>query len=134
MSYQSENIDVPEADIHIYDGFYLLHSLINVPNTYGGISELILNIIMSNKKEVHIIFVKFNKPSIKNYKQRLRGEEKVNFDIKKENKRASEFLKLLRSSNFKENIVEFLITDWTSHRFVTVLMGKKLKLKKVFQL
>lgn len=111
LAYQSD-INVPDADIHIFDGFYLLHSLKNLPSSYGKVSEQIFKIVTFNRKETHIIFDKYhNTPSLKDYEHQLRGEEEINFDIKTENKRSAEFTKLLRSSNFKKKFVEFLIED-----------------------
>ncbi|CAG9762688.1 unnamed protein product [Ceutorhynchus assimilis] len=107
---QSEHIEVPEADIHIIDGFYLLHRLKNVPDTYGKISSLILNIISKNRKEAHIVFDLFRTPSIKDYEHDKRGEEEIYFDIKRENKRRVEF------------------KDWASDGHVLACVGKKIML------
>ncbi|XP_050505694.1 uncharacterized protein LOC126883969 [Diabrotica virgifera virgifera] len=127
-SYQEENGNPPKADIHIYDGFYLLHTLKNVPNTYGKISMYIFKLLVSDKKEVHIIFDKFNDPSIKDYEHRQRGEDDTVHSVHKNNKRPSDFGKLLRSKNFKESFVEFLIDDWTDDCFVILCQDKIVKL------
>ncbi|CAH1113066.1 unnamed protein product [Psylliodes chrysocephalus] len=34
LQYQSEIVNPPDAVIHLVDGFYLLHTLKNVPNSY----------------------------------------------------------------------------------------------------
>lgn len=42
LKYQEADVTVENSDIHIIDGFYLLHTLKNVPGKYGKISEYIL--------------------------------------------------------------------------------------------
>lgn len=125
---QPDAAPIPDADIHIYDGFYLLHTFKNLPSTYERISEYIFKCLTFNKKEVHIVFDRYNKPSIKDYEHRLRGEDEVCYDIRRANKRPAEFNKLLRSSSFKEKFVEFLIDDWTSDRFSLLCTNKTVKL------
>lgn len=106
----------------------MLHTLKNVPNTYGKISTYIFKILVSDKKEVHIIFDKFNSPSIKDYEHRQRGEDDTVHSVQKNNKRPSDFGKLLRSKNFKESFVEFLIDDWTNDQFVLLCQDKIVRL------
>lgn len=129
LEYQTEILNPPEADIHLVDGFYLLHTLKNLPNKYGKISMHILKILTYNRKEVHIIFDKYKKPSIKDFEHDLRGEEDTQYDvIRKDSNRPADFCKLLRSNNFKEKFVEFLIEDWTRDEFIILITGKTVKL------
>lgn len=129
LEYQTEIVNPPEADIHLVDGFYLLHTLKNLPNRYGKISMHILKILTYNRKEVHIIFDKYKNPSIKDFEHNLRGEDDIQYDvIRKDNNRPSDFCKLLRSNNFKEKFVKFLIEDWTRDEFITLITGKTIKL------
>lgn len=129
VQHQVEIVDAPEADIHLIDGFYLLHTLKTLPESYGKISEHILRIVTYGRKEVHFIFDKYKKPSIKDFEHNLRGEENTQYDVlSKENKRPAELGKMLRSSNFKEKFVEFLIEDWRRPELVTFITGKVVKL------
>lgn len=128
VKYQPEVVDPPEADIHIIDGYYFLHTLKNLPERYDKISQHILKIITYNRKEVHIIFDKYETPSIKDNEHDLRGEENVQYDVRKENKRPTEFSKLLRSRNFKEKFVEFLIEDWERDEMALFIREKTVKL------
>lgn len=127
-SRQTQNINPLEPDITIYDGFYLLYKLKNVAETYGKISKQIFKILVYNKKEVHVIFDKYNKPSIKDFEHDRRGAEDTRYDIRKNNKRPAEFCKLLCSANFKEKFVEFLIDDWKRDEFAQWCQGKTVKL------
>ena len=128
MKHQSADIDPPEADIHLVDGFYLLHTLKNIPDSYGKISKHILKILTYNRKEVHIIFDKYKKPSLKDFEHDRRGEDNIHYDVRKENKRPAEFCQLLRSSEFKEKFVEFLILDWETDECIKLIAGKTVKI------
>lgn len=119
LTNQNSNTDIPVPDITIYDGFYLLHTLLRIPEKYAAISKYIF----------HIIFDKYHIPTIKDHEHQLRGEEsEIQYDIRRENKRSADFGKLLRSRNFKETFVQFLIDDWTNDEFVNLCEGKIVKL------
>lgn len=128
LKYQEADVTVENSNIHIIDGFYLLHTLKNVPGKYGKISEYILKMITFNRKEVHIIFDKFKEPSMKDYEHDKRGDEETHYDINRNTKRPADFSKLLRSKNFKKKFVEFLIKDWSKQEYLTIIMGKIVKL------
>ncbi|CAG5093255.1 Protein of unknown function [Cotesia congregata] len=129
LEYQNEIVNPPEAHIHLVDGFHLLHTLKNLPSKYGKISMHTLKMLTYNRKEVHIIFDNYKKPSINDFgHDDLRGEEDTQYDvIRKDNNRPADFCKLLRSNNFKEKFVEFLIEDWTRDEFITLITGKTIK-------
>lgn len=101
----------------------------NLPDSYAAISKHILRLKLFGKKEVHIIFDKYNTPSSKDYELQLRVKENTTqFNIKRGNKRPADFGKLLQSRNFKEKFVEFLIEDWTNDEFVVLCERKIIKL------
>lgn len=120
LKHQPAEVDAPAADVHIYDGFYVLHKMKTVPITYRKVAEYLFKIVTSNKKEVHLLFDKFNKPTIKDYEHRLREEETTSYDIRAENKRPAELGKLLKSSNFKQKFVEFLIDEWATDHYAAL--------------
>lgn len=128
-SYQTSTADPVEPDITIYDGFYLLHTFTRIPERYGAISKHILQFLLFGKKRAHIIFDKYNFPNIKDYEHTLREEDTENqYIIQRENKRSADFAKLLRSRNFKEKFVEFLIEDWTNDEYTILCENKTIKL------
>lgn len=126
--YQENITDPPEPDISIVDGFYLLHTLKNVPDSYHKISKYILTTLLFNRKEVYIIFDKYKTPSIKDCEHSLRGEDDTQYSIERDNKRPAEMSQLLRSANFKEKFIQFLIKDWMSDEYVSLCEGKIVKL------
>ena len=103
LKFLTESVDPPEPDI--IDRFYVLNKLKNVPD----------------KKEIHIIFDKFKKTSIKDFEHDLRGRDNTHYEIRKEGKRPLEFGLLLRS------FVEFLIKNWSTNTFTNIIEGKIVK-------
>ncbi|CAH1104525.1 unnamed protein product [Psylliodes chrysocephalus] len=80
-------------------------------------------------KEEHIIFEKYKKPIIKDFEHDLRGEEESQYNVlRRDNNRPADLSKLLRSTNFKEKFVEFLIEDWTRDEFIILMEEKTIKL------
>lgn len=128
LKHQTDISDPPLPDISIFDGFYLLHILKSLPESYGKISKHILRYILYNRKEVYIIFDKYNTPSIKDYEHSLRGADDMQYNIQREGRRTADFSQLLRSRNFKEKFVEFLIEDWSNDEHVILCEGKTVKL------
>ena len=56
---QGDMVEPLEPDIHIFDGFYLLHVMKNLPEKYESILKYIFRYISNNRKEVHIVFNKY---------------------------------------------------------------------------
>ena len=128
IAHQYKIYDIPTADVHIIDGFYLLHTLKNLPEKYESISRHILQILVNKGKEVHIIFDRYRKPSIKDYERCLRGEKNEFYDIRGSNRRSQDFRKLLKSPQFKEKFVQFLIEDWNNDKYSLMCDRKIVKL------
>ena len=109
----------------IYDGFYLLNKLVNVPELYGELSTKILEMITKNIKldRVDLIFDTYpDGPSIKDYEHKLRHSVRENYTIRSGlQKRAQPFHKQLINITFKQKFVEFLINDWASDTKVSYL-------------
>ncbi|GFY67179.1 hypothetical protein TNIN_145811 [Trichonephila inaurata madagascariensis] len=70
-------------DIVEIDGFFLLHTMKNVPKTFGSISKKMLHMVMqSNAKRFDIIFNQYFSPSIKDYERSLPHEStQLGFNI-----------------------------------------------------
>lgn len=115
-------------DVVIIDGFFLIHTLKDVPQSYGNISKKILKIITSyNAPCVHIVFDRYCSPSIKDYERSLRGgsESNQNYVISgPEQARTHDFAKDLRNDKFKEAFVLFLISHW-QNKDVAPFIGNK---------
>ncbi|CAH1099697.1 unnamed protein product [Psylliodes chrysocephalus] len=89
---------------------------------------LLLKDQVNDIKEVHVIFDKYKKPSIKDFEHDLRGKEDSQYDVlRRDNNRPADFRKLLRSTNFKEKFVEFQIEDWTRDEFIILMEEKSIK-------
>lgn len=115
-------------DVVIVDGFYLIHSMKDVPQSFGNISKKILQILTSyNSSCVHIVFDRYWSPSIKDYERLLRGgSNRYEYVISgPDQARTHDFAKELRNDKFKEALVLFLISHWQSND-VAAFIGNKI--------
>lgn len=117
----------PHIDVVIIDGFFLLHTMTEVPKTFGNISKKMLQKFCNfNASRIDIIFDQYFTPSIKDYERSLRQEfSKLDFTITGPDQvRPSDFTKELKNSKFKEALIDFFILHWASDE-VAPLIGDK---------
>lgn len=90
----------PETiDVMIFDGFFMLYLLREVPQTFGSISKKLLKMFTPNSASTIVIaFDRYVFPSIKDNEHDLRGTyEGAYYDIRgSEMKRSAEFAKELK--------------------------------------
>lgn len=126
------NTNVPQRlDVVIVDGFVLLHSMQNVPKTFGQISKQIMKKLTNMKApRVHIIFDQYFSPSIKDYERTKRHEERCTiYTITgPQQVKPVDFLKELRNIQFKEAFVEFLIHHWSTDEMVPFIGNTEINL------
>jgi len=99
----------------VIDGNFLLHCLPpNLPPTYGGLSRVLLHMVLSNhSKRVDIVFDTYEEPSIKGSEHDRRGAEGSVFVITgPEQVRPRSIEKALKSSSFKQQLPQFLLKEW----------------------
>lgn len=115
------------CDIMIFDGFFVIHQMKDLPLTFGSISKQILKAFTaSNASEIVIVFDRYFTPSIKDSEHVLRGRIHGNkFDIRgPEQKRPSNFSNELKNIYFKDALVKFLCDDW-SQDYMAAFIGNK---------
>ncbi|KMQ83659.1 fibropellin-1-like protein [Lasius niger] len=105
-------------DVVLLDGFFILHLIKEVPQTFGKISTKILQIVTNfGSNRMDIVFDRYFSPSIKNYKRDLRNNTDIPYNISgPDQSRPHDFTKELRNNYFKEALVKFLIEDWASDK------------------
>lgn len=104
-------------DVLIIDGFFLLHTMKNVPELFGGISKQFLKMVTLLKAlRVDVIFDQYLTPSIKDYEHSQRSESaQLDYIITSPDQKVpSDFTKELKNSNFKEALVNFCILHWAT--------------------
>lgn len=118
----------PEVyDVMIFDGFFILHQLKDLPSTFGSISKQILKAFTANNSStIIIVFDRYFTPSIKDNEHILRGQiQGQQFDIRgPEQKRPANFCKELKNVHFKHALVKFLCDDW-SQNYIAPFIGNK---------
>ncbi|KAL4702648.1 hypothetical protein ACJJTC_016455 [Scirpophaga incertulas] len=129
---QHKCTDAPKTfDIVIVDGFFLLHTMHDIPATFGGISKKIMNILTAFKAlRVDIVFDQYFVPSIKDYERTRRNEQKtIDFKINGPSQtRPTDFMKELKNIKFKESFVQFLIEYWATDEMATFIGNTLIKL------
>lgn len=115
-----------DTDVIIYDGYFMLHLMKDVPLTFGNISKKVLQMICANRAQVIIIaFDRYIFPSIKDTEHKLRGMEQVNFRIDGPDQvRKKDFSIELKNTNFKEALVQFFIENWEENYMAPYINNK----------
>lgn len=108
-------------DVVLVDGFFLIHTLRDVPATFGNISKKIMSCLTATKApRVDIVFDQYKSPSIKDYERNLRNEaNSMDFNISGPMQvRPTDFNKGLKNIKFKQALVTFLIDHWRQPEMV----------------
>lgn len=109
-----DSVSPPNPNVKIFDGFFFLYLMKEVPLTYDGISEKLLKMFVNNNAQyIIIVFDTYSSPSIKDYEHALRGTNRGRkIEIRGPGKRPSDFVAELKNITFKEDFVEFLLLSW----------------------
>ncbi|XP_056641528.1 uncharacterized protein LOC130448266 [Diorhabda sublineata] len=119
------------TDVFIIDGFFILHSMKEVPKTFGSISKKFLQMITKySARRIDVIFDQYFYPSIKDSERFLRHEASlIDYTISGPDQvRPSDFSKELKNTNFKEAIVEFFIKHWSTEEVKSFLGNRQIYL------
>ena len=130
-----ESEEVPLSTSHqvvILDAMAIIQTIRLASNaTFKELAETILNIIMSHistsnsNTEVHWVCDTYPSISIKNAERETRmksAEGSFATTITSANQRVDkQFKKALRDGNFKESLAQFLIEEWSEHRYARVI-------------
>lgn len=87
-------------DVAIVDGFLLLHTMQDIPATFGSISKKIMSTLIATRApRVDIIFDQYFTPSIKDYERARRNEQNsIDFNITGPSQtRPTDFIKELKT-------------------------------------
>ncbi|GFU50298.1 uncharacterized protein TNCV_301311 [Trichonephila clavipes] len=109
-------------DISILDGFFMLHIMKEVPQTFDGISKEFIKMISQFKSPcIDIVFDQYLTPSIKDCEHLRRNETASTVSIGPNRIRHHNFAGELKNSQFKEALVKFFIDHWANdnmHPFI----------------
>ncbi|XP_041981090.1 uncharacterized protein LOC121736526 [Aricia agestis] len=122
-----ESTEPESTDVLIIDGFFLLHTLKDIPRTFGDISKKILHILCKhNVERIDLIFDRYFCPSIKDTEHGLRKNVKsTDFRISgPQQVRPSDFAKELKNIKFKDALVKFIINNWSEQDMAHIIANK----------
>lgn len=100
------------TNVKVFDEFFMLHLMREVPATYGNISKKMLSMFCSNDAEIVVIaFDKYIFPSIKDNEHSLRGMQVAQFHIEGADQvRSSDFTNDLKKRKYQRGVSEFFYT------------------------
>ncbi|GBP29054.1 hypothetical protein EVAR_10870_1 [Eumeta japonica] len=109
------------SDVYVVDGFFILHSMKEVPKTFGSISKKFLQMVTKYPgQRIDVIFDQYWSPSIKDNERSLRSESiQMQYIIAgPEQVRPTDFSKELKNIRFKEALIDFFIKHWATSEFL----------------
>lgn len=100
-----------KSNFAIFDGFFYLYLMKEVPATYSSISEKLLKMLLRNDaKFIFIVFDTYQSPSIKDNEHILRGAQRGRkVEIRGSSIRLYDFSGALKNITFKEDLVEYFL-------------------------
>ncbi|GFW35628.1 uncharacterized protein TNCV_4434791 [Trichonephila clavipes] len=111
------------------DGFFMLHIMKEVPQTYDGISKKFLKMISQFKSpRIDIVFDQYLTPSIKDCERLRRNETTSTVSIGPNQIRHHNFAGELKNTQFKEALVKFFIDHWANDNINLDHLNASLKL------
>ena len=119
----------PNTDVFLIDGFFILHSMKEVPKTFGSISKKFLQMVSKySTRRIDVIFDQYLFPSIKDSERCLRHEASLNgYTISgPEQVRPSDFAKELKNTKFKEALVDFFTNHWCTEEMKSFLGNRQI--------
>lgn len=122
------NHEAPKyTDVFLVDGFFILHSMKEVPKTFGSISKKCLQMVTKfPARRIDVIFDQYFHPSIKDNERLLRDEApQIEYNISGPDQiRPTDFAKEMKNTKFKEALIDFFATHWASDEIATFLGNK----------
>ncbi|CAG9812927.1 unnamed protein product [Phaedon cochleariae] len=115
-------------DVKVVDGFFLFHTMKQVPVTFGNVSlKYLTSVCSAYASQVLVVFDQYVEPSIKAVERNRRECFPADFFIYgSEQVRPSNFSAELRNDKFKTALVEFLIEHWSSDDAAEIIKRKVL--------
>lgn len=110
----------------IFDGYFILNLLKDVPLTFENISKKVLQMICASRATIIVIaFDRYIFPSIKDTEHKLRAMVQANYRIDGPDQvRKQEFSVELKNSNFKKAIVQFFVEDWKADKMAPFINNR----------
>ena len=117
------------VDVTLVDAMFVLHTMVNLPITFGDVAHLLLQKLCEMSPRADFICDTYLTPSIKYAEHTRRGENEAVFTITvRQQKRPKDWQKALRSASFKTAFFRFLVDEWCDVHYVETLNHHELYL------
>ena len=98
---QLVSVDPKEIDVANVDAMFLLHTLQNLPLTFGAVAKVLLSKLCDLAQQVHLVCDTYINPPIKEIEWDKQGVEETKFSITgAEQRRPKEWQLALMSASF----------------------------------
>jgi len=113
-------------DAYAVDAMFLIHTLVNVPVTFGGIAKVLLTRLVEFAKRIDFVCDSYKTQSIKDIEHGIRGSEsrQAEYNISgPDQKCPKDFQSPLKSPKFKTALLKFLFREWQTKPYTEQLRG-----------
>ncbi|GFX88625.1 uncharacterized protein TNCV_2660361 [Trichonephila clavipes] len=111
------------------DGFFMLHIMKEVPQTFDGISKKLLKMISQFKSpRIDIVLDQYFTPSIKDCERLRRNETTSTVSIGLNQIRHHNFTGELKNTQFKEALIKIFIDHWANNNMYPFIGNKTIYL------
>ena len=122
---QLDDVNIPAKTAHIYDGMVLIQQTSSVAlETFGDLSNFLFSRITKSAEVIYFVTDRYLPGSIKSYERgRRQNSGSIRYRIeRREQKRTKQWMKYLKDSTNKYELIKFLLDDWSdSSRFAKQL-------------
>ena len=122
----TDSNDPISVDATLVDAMFFLHTLVNPPNTFGGIAHLVLEKLCQMSERVDFTCDNYRSPSIKDVEHEHRNEagDGSTFVITgPKQTRPKIWQQSLKSASFKTALCTFFSEEWRSDKYAKLLTG-----------
>ncbi len=116
--------DAPDTfDAVIIDAMCFIHSLPNIPSTYGGLAKQILSSMCKLADIVHFVCDTYKSPSIKDVERHTRYHgQGTSIRVSGPAQTITGFKDCLSDNGFKASLLSFLAAEWRKDTYAEILV------------
>lgn len=115
----------PQDSVHIIDGNAVLQSMMNIPETFGEISDHVFN-QLPKSGDVHFVTDTYKKNSIKSFERMRRGSTPTFLVSGPKTKTPRDWKGFMSNDKNKTQLINLIFEQWTTQRFSQKLISQNI--------
>ena len=116
---------VPDSCVYIVDGNAMLHSMVNLPLTFGLLALTLLS-YLPKSATVHFVTDPYHKDSIKESERQRCGSAPAFLIGGPSTRLPRNFAAFLQNSNNKQQLLKFILKEWQQSRYASRLSDRRI--------